>query len=142
MAGDGIYDEAWRQWITSLRRQVGMVDFADMIYVRSEWYSKSRREGKPEKPTLFGEREGRIALANRRKDPLYLFSALQRHLGYPMVPRPRPEDTQRYLLPALQQRVERLETRLGLLEDEQRGGIELGRFFVNKPAGGERPKAE
>ena len=37
---------------------------------------------------LFGEKEGRIAMANRRKDPLYLFSALQRHLGYPSVPRP------------------------------------------------------
>ena len=86
MAGDPVYDEAWREWIMTVRRQIGLVDFADMIYVRSELYRK--RRNKAEKPILFGEKEGRIAQANRRKDPLYLFSALQRHLGYPTVPRP------------------------------------------------------
>ena len=70
----------------TVRRQIGLVDFADMIYVRSGLYLQTRK--KAEKPMLFGEKEGRIALANRRKDPLYLFSALQRHLGYPTVPRP------------------------------------------------------
>ena len=98
-----------------------------MIYVRSELYRKTRK--KTEKAILFGEKEGRIALANRRKDPLYLFSALQRHLSYPSVPRPRPEDTQRYLLPALQRYVERLETRVKLLEEDLRGGINLSRFY-------------
>ena len=101
-----------------------------MIYVRSELYRKTRR--KAEKPILFGEKEGRIALANRRKDPLYLFAALQRHLGYPSVPRPRPEDTQRYILPALERHVERLETRVKLLEEELRGGINLARFYADK----------
>jgi hypothetical protein len=127
VAGDPSYDEAWCEWIGTVRRQIGLVDFADMIYVRSELYRKQRQ--KVEKPILFGEKEGRIALANRRKDPLYLFSALQRHLGYPAVPQPRPEDAQRNLLPALQHRVERLETRMGLLEEEQRGGINLSRFY-------------
>ena len=42
----------------------------------------------PSIPTLFGEKEGKIARANRGRDPLYLFSALQRQLGYPEVPRP------------------------------------------------------
>ena len=104
-----------------------------MIYVRSELYRKTRK--KAEKPILFGEKEGRIALANRRKDPLYLFSALQRHLGYPAVPQPKPEDSQRYLLPALQRRIERLETRMGLLEEEHRGGINLSRFYADERAG-------
>lgn len=130
VAGDPIYDGGWREWILTVRRQIGLVDFADMIYVRSELYRKTR--GKDEKPILFGEKEGRIALANRRKDPLYLFSALQRHLGYPTVPRPKPEDAQRYLLPALQRRVERLETRLSLVEEECRGGINISRFYENK----------
>ena len=120
----------WREWILTVRRQVGLIDFGDMIYVRSELYRKTRK--KAEKPILFGEKEGRIALANRRKDPLYLFSALQRHLGYPSVPRPRPEDTQRYLLPALQRHVDRLETRMKLLEEELRGGINLSRFYAEK----------
>ena len=114
-------------WILTVRQQIGLVDFSDMIYVRSELYRQTR--GEAEKPILFGEKEGKIALANRQKDPLYLFSALARHLGYPNVPRPRPEDTQRYLLPALQRKVERLETRVKLLEEESRGGINLSRYY-------------
>lgn len=129
VAGDPVFDANWREWIITVRRQVGLVDFGDMIYVRSELYRKTR--GQAEKPVLFGEKEGRIAMANRRKDPLYLFSALQRHLGYPAVPQPRPEDTQRYLVPALQRRIERLETRMGLLEEEQRGGINLPRYYAD-----------
>ncbi len=130
VAADGIFDKNWREWILTVRRQVGLIDFADMIYVRSQLYGQSRQE--VEKPMLFGEKEGRIAAANRRKDPLYLFSALQRHLGYPSVPRPRPEDTQRYILPALQRHVERLEARVKLLEEELRGGINLSRFYADR----------
>jgi len=127
IAGDPIYDEAWREWIVTVRRQVGLIDFADMLYVRSELYRQQR--GEPGKPILFGEKEGRIALANRQKDPLYLFSALERHLGYPTVPRPRPEDTQRYRLPQLERRVERLESRIRLMDEELRGGINLARYY-------------
>jgi len=130
VARDPSYDDAWREWIDTVRRQIGLVDFADMIYVRSELYRKTRR--KAEKPILFGEKECRIALANLRKDPLYLFSALHRHLGYPTAPQPRPADTHRSALPALQRRVERLETRLKLLEEETRGGINLSRFYEKK----------
>jgi hypothetical protein len=84
VAGDPIYDENWRQWINELRLRIGMVDFADMIYVRSAYNIVHRtRPGQPppepEKPILFGEKDGKIAWANRRKDPLYLFAALQRH---------------------------------------------------------------
>jgi len=131
VARDPIYDDDWREWILIVRRQIGLVDFADMIYVRSELYRKKR--GQADRPILFGEKEGRIALANRRKDPLYLFSALQRHLGYPSVPRPKPEDAQRNLLPALQHRLERLEARVLMLEEELRGGINLARYYVEKP---------
>jgi hypothetical protein len=135
MAGDDVYSKDWRDWIQTIHRQIGLIDFADMIYLRSDLYRKKCENPQAVPPVLFGEKEGRIAQANRCKDPLFLFSALQRHLGYPAVPRPRPEDTQRYLLPALQQRVDRLETRLALLEDELRGGINLSRFYVNKPEG-------
>jgi len=132
IAGDDLYDANWREWIDMVRRQIGLVDFADLIYVRSEYYRT--RHKKAEKPILFGEKEGRIALANRRKDPLYLFSALQRHLGHPSVPRPQVEEMQRYVIPALQQRIERLETRIKLLEEEQRGGINLSRFYAEPSA--------
>ena len=134
VAGDPIFDEAWREWIATVRRQVGLVDVADMIYVRSAHYVNQRqRQGLdlqgPEKPVLFGEKEGKIALANRRRDPLLLFAALERHLHYPQVPRPTPIDESRHFLPTLLRRVERLETRLKLLEEEQKGGIDLTKFF-------------
>ena len=73
--------------------------------------------------------EGRIALAHRRKDPLLLFAALQRHLNYPTVPRPARPDEQKNVVPLLIRRVERLEQRLKLVEEEQRGGIDLSKFM-------------
>jgi hypothetical protein len=130
MSRDPIYDEGWREWILTVRRQVGLIDFADMVYVRSQEYLKTHED--PGKPILFGEKEGRIALANRRKDPLYLFSAFSRQLGYPSVPRPRLEDTTPKLLPALIHRVDRLESRLKLIEEELRGGINITRFYGPK----------
>ena len=137
IAGDGIYNADWREWISIVRRQVGLVDFCDMLYVRSEHYRRSR--GNDEKPVLFGEKEGRIALANRQKDPLYLFSALQRHLGYPAVPRPSEEDTRRYVLPQMQAKIDRLEMRVKLLEEDLHGGINLNRFYGPQ---GEQKKVE
>ncbi|NQT41361.1 MAG: hypothetical protein HQ581_27985 [Planctomycetes bacterium] len=131
IAKDPIFDQDWKEWIRKVRQQVGIVDFADLIYVRSEFYRK-KCGGTVDKPILFGEKEGKIALANRRKDPLYLFSALGRQLGYPSVPRPkRPDETQE-LIPGMMRRLERLEQRLKLLEEEQRGGIDLTRFYGRK----------
>jgi len=134
IAADPIFDEAWRQWILTVRRQIGLFDLSEMIYVRSEMYREQR--GEEEAPVLFGMKEGRIARANLRKDPQYLFSALQRHLGYPAVPRPKPEDTQRQLIPTLQRKIERLESRLRLLEEEFRGGINIARFYKRKEQSG------
>ncbi len=134
MALDPIYSPAWRQWILTVRRQVGLVDMADLIYVRSQ-HAARHPQDRPavERPSpvelLFGEQEGRIALANRRKDPLLLFAALQRQLGYPQVPRPQPHDRAGALLPQLARRLERMEARVKLLEDEQKGGIDLTKFY-------------
>lgn len=127
---DPLFDETWREWILTVRRQVGLVDFADLLFVRSELYAKQRRQQgeEPEKPVLFGEKEGRIAQAHRKKDPLWLFAALERHLNYPTVPRPQRADESRQLVPLLLRRVERVEQRIKLLEEENRGGIDLSRF--------------
>jgi len=134
MARDPVFDERWRDWIKIVRRQIGMVDFADMVYVRSEFH-KQRRAHRMEDSSLsgdrvlFGEQEGKIAWANRRKDPLYLFSALQRHLAYPQVPRPEVVDQPAELLPNVLRRLDRIETRIKLLEEEQKQGIDITRFF-------------
>jgi hypothetical protein len=134
MAADPLYDAAWQEWIRELRLRIGMVDFADMIYVRSQFNLVHRQlPNQPlpeaERPVLFGEKDGKIAWANRRKDPLFLFAALQRHLGYPAVPRPKRVDETVNLVPLLKQQVERLEMRVKLLEDEARGGIDLTKFY-------------
>lgn len=142
VAGDPSYTSAWAEWIATVRRQIGIVDLADLIYVRSDYYNE--REARVEResvaeatlpPRLFGVREGRIAWANRRKDPLLLFAALHRQLGYPAAPRPQAPEPTQALLPALARRVEQLEARLKLVEEEQRGGIDLERFYVQDDAG-------
>ncbi len=131
MAKDALFDENWSDWIYTVRRQIGLIDLADLIYVRSAHYvnrvSPEQRSSKT--VPLFGEKEGKIALANRQKDPLLLFAALQRHLAYPVVPRPKPDRQSSDLLPLLIRRVERMEMRLKLLEDEQKGGIDLSKYY-------------
>ncbi|MGD9721954.1 MAG: hypothetical protein AB7O59_10430 [Pirellulales bacterium] len=144
VAGDPIFDAAWREWIGLVRHQVGLVDFADLIYVRSEHYFRrqmaeaaARDEAPPhERPVLFGEGEGRIALANRGKDPLLLFNALHRHLGYPEVPRPAKPDETPEAVPQLLRRMERAEARIKLVEEELKGGLDITRFYVAPEGGG------
>lgn len=160
VARDPAYDEPWRAWIQTVRRQIGIVDLADLLFVRSEFYHerKAAEGGDVARaaelmaeaaaagfPALFGRQEGRIAWANRGKDSLLLFAALHRQLGYPEAPKPRPEDPEQRLLPSLARRVEQLESRLKLVEEEQRGGIKLDQFYLEQQkrleTGGQRPQA-
>ena len=129
---DTAYNDDWKEWLTILRRQIGLVDLAEMIFYRSEFYKTKNTES--DVVSLFGEREGRIAFASRKRDPVFLFSALSRHLGYPSVPRQQRASEEENLVPLLQRRVEHLENRLQLLEEELRGGVNLKRFYVQKTA--------
>ena len=43
MAGDPIYTEDWIDYILTLRSRLGDVDFADLIFVRSEQFARERR---------------------------------------------------------------------------------------------------
>ena len=133
ISNDPLYDLIWKKWILMLRAQIGLVDTADLIFLASEDYrdklvaANESIEGKG--PFLFGPREGRIAFGNRRKDPLFLFAAMQRHLNYPKVPRIKPRDENRDLIPQLARRIERMESRIKLLEEERRGGIDITKFY-------------
>jgi len=135
MSQDPIYDKNWATWILQIRHQIGIVDIADLVYVQSQHYvDELKRMGRDdsERPAsiLFGAGEGRIALANRGKEPLYLFSAFQRQLGYPAVPRPEKVIAREEMVDKLERVVGRLEVRIKLLEDEQRErGIDLSQFF-------------
>jgi hypothetical protein len=137
IANDPLFDQDWRDWIMTLRRQIGLVDFADMIYVRSEHFLTRLRQLNKEEPpahaVLFGEKEGKIAFANRQRDPLYLFAALQRHLGYPAVPRPKIAEDPTETLIGLARRMERAEIRIKLLEEEGKGGIDLKKLYGPQP---------
>ena len=132
MAGDPLYDPAWRDYLRLVRGQVGVLDFADLIYLRSDLYVVEQRRVQPgyepPLPPLFGEKEGKIAKASRGRDPLYLFAALQRQLGYPEVPRPRPPDDLSSKLLTLQARFREMEMRMKLLEAEVRGQVDLSQF--------------
>ena len=137
MAADPLFDEDWRNWILKARTQLGSVEFADLIYYRSEAYVEERRrtagpDYAPSSRILFGRQEGRIARANRGKDPLYLFGALQRQLGYPAVPRSK-SARELQLPPLLEQRLQRVEKRLQLLEAESQGKLDLTEFYANPP---------
>jgi hypothetical protein len=129
MAADPVYDANWSAFIMMVGQQVGLVDFADLIFLRSDLHLAEQRRRdpgyEPEERALFGEKEGKIARANRGRDPLYLFSALQRQLGYPEVPRPRPRDDTAAKIEALQVKVRELENRLKVLDSEVRGQLDL-----------------
>lgn len=132
MAGDPLYDQDWQDYIEMIRRQGGTIDFADLLYLRSELYVADQRRQdpayEPPVPALVGEKEGKIAKANRNRDPLYLFMALQRQLGYPEVPRPRPRDDLQAKLEQILAKLNDWETRLKLVEGEVRGHVDLSQF--------------
>jgi len=134
IAGDPFFDEPWRDYVGMLQARLGDVDFADLIYVRSSYFVTERRrrtpDYEPKYPTLFGEREGKIARANRGRDPLYLFSALQRQLGYPEVPRPRRPDEAEARIALLELRVSQLENRLKTAEGDMHNDLDVGQFIV------------
>ncbi len=127
MRQDPFYDGPWREYLELVRRQVGTVDFADLVYLRSDLYVREQRRHTPDYepawPALFGEKEGKIAKANRGRDPLYLFAALQRQLAYPEVPRPKRRDDLEAKLEVMQTRLK--EQRLKLIESELRGQVDL-----------------
>jgi hypothetical protein len=147
VADDDIFNADWKDWIRMVARQVGLIDLADLVFVRSpEYWRLEKRDallagrdgGDPDRPILFGAKEGRIARANRGKDPLFFFAALQRQLGYPSIPRVKSVAPSAESPALLARRLERLEMRMKLLEEEGRGGIDLSRFDPkNFPARGD-----
>lgn len=132
MIADPLYPAEWRAFLEMVRQQIGLVDFAEMVYLRSEQYIYERQRQEPDYapplPPVLGMKEGKIAGANRGKDPLYLFAALQRQLNYPEVPRPRPRDDLATNLETIQARLRELEARLKLVESEQRGQVDLSQL--------------
>ncbi|MFN0052379.1 MAG: hypothetical protein ACKV0T_09310 [Planctomycetales bacterium] len=133
---DPLFDHTWRDWIMLVKRQLGAMDFADLMFLYSDEFVMERRRSlgdaqfQPAHPILFGAKEGRIAKANRGKDPLYMFAALQRHLGYPTVPRLRATFGPEKEIPEMHAKLAQLEKRLHLVEAELKGNLDLSQFVV------------
>ena len=137
MSGDSAYTERWRKWILSLRANLGARELSELVF-RASGHFQTLRKSLPgrtadtsdvsETSALFGEQDGRIAKANIGRDPLHFFAALQRQLNYPMVPLSRKvyDET---LPPFLESRLVKLEQRLKIVEMEQKGGIDLTKFY-------------
>jgi hypothetical protein len=134
MRADPFFDDSWKAYLDMVRRHVGAVDFADLVYLRSQLYARDQARSDPDyAPThmpLFGEKEGKIAKANRGRDPLHLFAALQRQLGYPEVPRSRPKDDPTSQLLVLKTKMKEMEQRIKLLEGEVKGRVDLSEFLA------------
>ena len=131
---DPAYDDGWKDYVGLVKRQLGAVDFCDLVYLRSEYYVIDQRRQnsgyEPPLEPLFGEKEGKIAKASRGRDPLHLFAALQRQLGYPEVPRFKQRDDMSSKLAALVQKIKDMETRIKLVEGEVKGHVDLSQFLV------------
>ena len=136
VGGDPFYPPDWKAYAQLVRRQVGIIDFADLVYLRSHLYvnEQLRKDSEyvPSLPPLFGEKEGKIAKASRGREPLFLFNALQRQLGYPEVPRPKPKDDLNSQFAAMNVRMREQDARIRMLEAETRGTFDPTEF--GKPA--------
>lgn len=135
IAQDSMFNQDWSDWVSWVSKQLGTTEFCEFLFLRSEYALEEKRRSlrdptwEPKSVMLFGAREGRIAKANRGKDPLYMFAALQRQLGYPEVPRPTRKSDKQIIHPVLEQRFQQLEKRLKLVEQESNGGIDLSEFY-------------
>ena len=72
---------------------------------------------------LFGEKEGKIARANRGRDPLFLFAASQRQLAYPKVPYRKPMHDPLAQLPTILAKQREFEQRLNVARALYAGGV-------------------
>lgn len=156
IANDPAFDEHWKKWILSLRGQLGAYELSELIFRASEHYQALRHsiakaappaDASPDapesksRPVFFGVQDGRIAKANIGRDPLYFFAALQRQLSYPEVPLSKKvyDET---LSPFLEARLVKVEQRLKIVEMEQKGGIDLTKFYKKEDGDISGPDAD
>ena len=134
IAGDPFYPKDWKDYVDLVRLKVGVIDFCDLVYLRSDLYVKDVKRTDPHYdppvPPIYGEKEGKIAKASRGRDPLFLFAALQRQLGYPEVPRVNQKDSLTSKLDVILTKLATIEQRLKLAEGELRGNVDWTEFGV------------
>ncbi len=146
IAADPIFDSHWKKWILKTRLDLGTIDFAKMIYQKSQFYfDLQEKRGKKitdDSQPLFERQEGRIAKASIGKDPIYMFAAFQRQLKYPAVPKPKRGAAELVLHPLLELRIQKIEKELKMLDAEAKGGLDLKEFYVKPDSWDDDPENE
>ena len=119
MAGDPLYTEDWIDYILTLRSRLGDVDFADLIFVRSEQFARERRADQPRlrpqvpDPLRRERRQDRAGQPGTRSDvPLHGTSAPARLSRSPPPPPARRARSPR-LAPRTKDRHARKPTQVG-----------------------------
>ena len=129
-----MYDANWQDYVLLVRRQLGAVEFCDLVYLRSEYYVvDQRRQNADYEPPVAAalRREGRqdrqgqprpgSAVSVRRP------AAPARLSGGAALQAARRHGAK---LAALVQKVKDLETRIKLVEGEVKGHVDLSQFLV------------
>ena len=133
-----------------------MVDIADVIYVHSEYYWQRQRTARADSTAARGPRECRRAATEerarhrrQRTTPSSSSASAKAASPWPIArrircscsprctgswatrrcPASKPADKEQALLPQLARRLEQLEMRLKIIEEEQRGGLDLTKFY-------------
>ena len=130
--GDPYYPKVWKDYIDIVRRQVGVFDFCDLVYLRSTLYVSDQKRinpvYEPPVPPLYGDKEGKIAKASRGRDPLFLFRGTSEAVE---LPRSAEAAGTRLLggeARSVTRQLRDLENRLKLAEGELRGSIDWTQF--------------
>jgi len=97
MQADPFYAEAWQKYVEMVRRHVGVVDFADLVYLRSQFYVL---EQQPAGPPTMSRRWSHCSARRRARSPKRIAAGTlciclppcSAKLGYPEVPKPQPRD--------------------------------------------------
>ena len=135
MAADPFYTEEWKDYILTLRTRLGDVDFADLIFVRSEQFVRERRRLNPDFipkfPVLFGEKEGKIARANRGRDPDVPLRRTPAPAWLPRgPPHPPPRRARGPRARSSSRSIAQLENRLKIAESDIHQDIDLSQVLV------------
>jgi hypothetical protein len=145
IAADPVFNSEWKEWILKTRLDLGTIDFAKMIYQKSQlFFDLQEKRGKKitDDQPLFERQEGRIAKASIGKDPIYMFAAFQRQLKYPAVPKPKREAAELVLHPLLELRIQKIEKELKMLDAETKGGLDLKEFYMKPESWDDDPDNE
>ena len=134
MAQDPFYTEDWSDYILTLQTRLGDVDFADLIFVRSDYFVQRATEAQPRvraqvsRPLRRAGGEDRPGQPRPRPDVPLLGTPAPAWLSRSPAPR-RPDELEARVL-LLEQKIAQLENRLKVAESELNQDVDLSQVMV------------